>query len=266
MHLIACIADIHVGHPAAVWPSDYVTEEGNPILPNPAQKKILSYWNEFWNHPEVRQAPYILNLAESIEGPNPKEMGQGLMRADVADQTSAFVQLMAPHIKDKTYISVAGSNYHGLSGYSVEKIIADKLKVAEPSADVHFLGHITRWKHKPSGKYFVLTHKLGGQMLYKVTAMDRWSLYISAIKSKIGDPDAIISAHHHQYFAELTPSRLLVQLPAWKCWHPIKEASRYPFTQPTLGGVLLRIEDDGFISPRLFKYPLEHIYDAVVRL
>lgn len=265
MHLITCIGDVHVGHPAAVWPKGYETDKGNPIGQNKAQEKLWQYWTEFWNHPLVRESEYVINLAECIEGPNRKEIGRGLM-GDVSVQKDAFVKLMAPHIKGRHYIQLVGSDYHGLQGYSIEQDICAGLQIAEPSAKITFGGHIMRWKHKPSGKYFILTHKLSNALQYKVTALDKWSLYVSAIKSKIGDPDCIIGAHHHQYFAEKTPSRLIVQLPSFKCWHPIKDASRYPFTQPTIGGVVIRIEDDGYVGDRLIKFPTEHLFDAVVRL
>lgn len=266
MHLVTCIGDVHVGHPAAVWPKGYETDKGNPIGQNKAQEKLFSYWESFWAHPLVRQAEYVVNLSESIEGNNRKEMGMDLMSANADIQVDAFVKLMAPHLEGRTYISVAGSDYHGLQGYRIEKIIADRLRTESKARQVIYGGHLMRWKHRPSGKYFVLTHKISGAMLYKVTAMDRWSLYLSAIKSKIGDPDVVVCAHHHQYFAEKTPSRLLVQLPTWKAWHPIKDSSRYPMTQPTIGGVVIRIEEDGYVGDRLIKFPTEHVFDAVVRL
>ncbi len=60
------IADIHIGHPAAPWPDNYQTSEGNHIKPNAAQEILGNYWVDFWNQPEVKDAEYLFNLEESI--------------------------------------------------------------------------------------------------------------------------------------------------------------------------------------------------------
>ena len=62
MPIIAVISDIHVGHPAAVWPESFITDKGNEIVPNAPQEVLLQYWKDFWNQPDVKSADYIVNM------------------------------------------------------------------------------------------------------------------------------------------------------------------------------------------------------------
>ena len=65
---LTVISDLHVGHPAAIWPREYITPKGNVISANRAQLILLNFWEDFWSQPEVRDSEVIINLAESIEG------------------------------------------------------------------------------------------------------------------------------------------------------------------------------------------------------
>lgn len=263
MHYIVVLADIHVGHVAALWPKDFATKKGNVLKRNRVQEVLGNYWEDFWSQPEVRKAEYVLNLAESIEGYSPREHGvEDIMTTSLAEQIRAFRQLLEPKIRGKIYISVEGSRYHGSRDNRIERLITQELKGGQRE----YLGYIGNWIHKPTGKRFLLTHKLGTPVQYKVALMDKWSLYLSAIKSKIKtDFDAVVSAHHHQFFGELTPTRTIIMCPSWKNWHTIKDASRYPYSQPTIGGLVLCI-DKKDISLRRYFYPLEHLEDAEVIL
>lgn len=253
---IAAMGDIHVGHPAAVWPDSYVTKRDIIIKASPTQQVMLGYWNDFWkNH--AKNADYVINLAESIEGYNRKENARDLVTANLDEQCGAFVQLIKPYIKGRKYLSVSGSQYHGSRDMDVEAYIAGIL-------GGQFLGTIANLELKGTGKLIQVSHKAGSAMLYKVTMLARKSLYMSAIKNKLKfDPDLMMWAHDHQYFMMGTPTRTLVMLPSWKFWHPIKDASKYEYTQPTIGGVIIKIPKKGAIQVEPWTYPLEHIYDAV---
>jgi hypothetical protein len=258
--LIVGIADIHVGHPAAPWPDNYHTPEGNHIKPNKAQQVLGDYWTDFWNKPEVREAKYIFNLEESIEGYSKKEHGRSMLVTDLNEQATAFKLLLEPHIKGKKYIGVEGSKYHGsedvLMGQEVCKLFKG-----------HYCGHIGNIQLKKSKKIIQILHKGMGAVLYKASALDRYSLYTSAIKTKVHvDPDLILMGHGHQYFGTMTPTRQVHQLPSWKFWHPIKDASRYPFTQPTIGGLVVKVMENGRIYCDVHSYPLVHVYDALVEM
>lgn len=267
MHLITVIQDIHVGHPGAVWPDGFESKSGNVIDLNSVQEYLLTCWNNFFSQPEVKRSKYVLNLAESIEGNNRKEMGVGLMTADINAQVKAFAELLSPHLKDKTYISVSGSEYHGLQGWKIEELVTKHIKELQPKCNVHFAGDLMRWVHKPTGYKFFLVHKIGNAIQYKVSQMDKWSLYMSAIKNYIDyDPDFILTAHNHQFFQETTKSRIIVQGPCWKMWHPIIDASRYVYTQPSIGGYVIALESNKRKQVIPFLYPIKHLFDKVAEL
>ncbi len=256
---IAVISDIHVAHPAAVWPKSFTTDKGNIILPNEAQRVMLQYWQDFFSRPDVKSAEYILNLDESIEGYNKKEHGKDIMISDLSEQEKAFVQLLFPYAEGKKYLGVDGSGYHGSEDTSVAKRICKEFKGK-------YCGNIINWEVKGTGRIIHATHKASSAMLYKATALDRRSLYMSAAKSKVGmDPDIMISGHIHQYFRVDTMTRINITCPCWKYWHPIKTAESYPFSQPSIGGVVLKVSKK-HVEADKYLYPLEHVYDAVVRM
>lgn len=256
---IVAISDIHVGHPAAIWPKSFTTTQGNIIMPNKAQQVMLDYWKDFFSQPAVKGAEYVLNLDESIEGYNRKEHGKDIMISVLGEQERAFVELLKPHINGKKYVCVDGSGYHGSEDTSVAERICREFKGK-------YFGAMVNWQVKGTGRIIHATHKASGAMLYKATALDRRSLYMSAAKSKIGiDPDIMISGHIHQYFRVDTMTRINITAPCWKYWHPIKTAESYPFSQPSIGGLVLKVSKK-FCEVDKYLYPLEHIYDALVEM
>lgn len=259
MSIIAVISDIHTGHPAAVWPESFETTHGNIIIPSPAQKVLGQYWRDFFTLQDVKDAEYILNLDESIEGYNKKEHGRDIMTADLNEQVRAFISLLKPYIDGKTYVGVDGSVYHGSEDTSVQRAICGAL-------GGNYFGSMVNWQVGDTGRIIHATHKASGAMLYKSAALDRRSLYMSAAKSKIGiDPDIMISGHIHQYFRVDTSSRINVMAPCWKFWHPIKTAETYPSSQPTIGGLVIKLSKK-HKEVTLYDYPLEHVYDALIKM
>jgi len=259
MPIIAAIGDIHVGHPAAVWPKEHVTSQDVTIKASKAQRVVLDYWRDFWTQPDAKDAEYVLNLDESVEGYNKKEHGHDIMVTDLNEQMDAFVSLLKPYIQGKKYVGLDGSRYHGSEDTSVARAICHRL-------GGEYGGAILNWEVKGTGRIIHATHKASGAMLYKATALDRRSLYMSAAKSKIGiDPDIMISAHIHQYFRVDTMTRINLTCPCWKFWHPIKTAESYPFSQPSIGGLILKVSKK-HVEVDKYLYPLEHIYDALVRM
>jgi hypothetical protein len=259
---VACIADIHVGHRAALWPENYTDIEGKEIKPSKSQILLNQYWDDYWTCEDAKNSEFVLNLAESIEGNNKKEYGRGLVEPDMDLQADAFVFAIKKHIQGKRYIGLTGSGYHGSLDSSVESGIAKKL--IENGIKAECLGDIANLKFK-TGHVIWATHKGGDAMLYRSTMLDRNSLYFSAIKSKLQeDPDVLLYGHHHKYFRVDTESRINIMAPTFKFWHPIKGASKFMYTQPTIGGLFFRLPDNhGEIQVIKKRYPLEHLYSAL---
>jgi len=258
MPIIVVISDIHTGHPAAVWPKSFTTDKDNVILPNKAQKVLLQYWEDFWGQQDAKDAEYILNLEESVEGYSKKEHGRDIMVTDIHQQIQAFYELLFPYTQGKIYIGIEGSQYHGSEDMLVGKVVCEKF-------GGNYQGILVNWKVGDTGKIIHATHKSSGAMLYKATALDRNSLYMSAAKSKVGfDPDVMIYGHHHQYFRVDTMTRINVMAPTWKVWHPIKSGEKYAMTQPSIGGLIIKIGKRIEVEPYL--YPLLHVYDALVKM
>jgi len=262
MPIVAVIADIHIGHRAAMWPDNYTDCEGKHIPPSKPQKILNDYWKDYWTSKEAKDAEYVLNLAESLEGNNRKEYGRSLVEADLDLQANAFVFAIKDYIKGKRYIGLTGSGYHGSLDSKVETGIANQLEKEGIQAEC--FGDIANLKFK-SGHVIWATHKGGEAMLYRSTMLDRNSLYFSAIKSKLQeDPDVLLYGHHHKYFRVDTESRINVMAPTFKFWHPIKGASKFPYTQPTIGGLFFKLPNNrGNIEVVRKFYKLEHLYSAL---
>jgi len=266
--IAAVIADIHCGHPAALWPREHVCNSGNVIAANAAQLKLLEYWRDFWSH--AAGADYVINLAESIEGYSPREHGShnGVMTPDLDEQIRAVVSLIAPEVKkaEAIYLCVEGSKYHGSQDVMIERIICGEVQ-AQSGCHGHYFGYLGVWHPADTEQTVLLTHKISGGMIYKAGPLDRWSLYISSTQHKTGiSPGLVLSAHDHQFFITSTAHRIMVKAPSWKFWHPIKDASRWPFSQPTIGGLVIKIPERGRMEVIPYTYPLEHLYDAMMEM
>jgi hypothetical protein len=253
---IAVIADMMVGHEAAIWPLKFNLKKGSEILASSHQKVLLQYWRDFWNN--ARNCEYVINLAESIEGKNKKEHGRNLMTPDIDLQCDAAESLLRPYIREKQYFSVKGSDYHDSEDTNVEERIAKNLGGT-------YCEDILNLRIKKTGHVIWGTHSPGNAMLYRITQLDRFSLYMSAIKSKLeADPDIVLFGHQHKHFGIETDSRIVRIVPCWKFWHPIKSAARYPFSQPSIGGLILRLpKNKKQIQVDKYIYPLIHVYDAL---
>lgn len=259
MPIAAVLSDVHCGHPGAIWPENFANPDGNVILPNKYQTVLLQYWKDYWS--VAKDADYKICLAEIIEGYNKKEHGQGIMTVDLDTQLLAAKALIDPHMNGAIFMGVSGSKYHGSEDTNVEAAFCKLM-------GGHFWDSMAMWNPKGTDKTIMFTHVPGNPMIYKSTILDRNSLFMSAIKTKMTkDPDMMLYGHLHQYFRFDTPSRINVMAPCWKFWHPIKNASKFVYTQPTIGGLILKIpERKGRIEVILKDYPLEHISDALVEM
>ena len=261
MRLMAIVADVQVGHQAAIWPDNFEFGKGIQIKLAKHQKVLLQYWTDFWTSPEVKDSDTVLNLAESIEGSNRKEGGANLITPLIDVQCDAFCELLKPYIQGKTYLGLKGSGYHDSMDTEAELRIANTL-------GGQYKGDIANLKIKGTGHVLWATHKAGNAMMYRSTMLDRNSLYFSAIKSRLGeDPDIIVYGHHHKHFRVDTETRINLIAPSWKFWHPIKGAAQFPYTQPTIGGLVIKFPDNrGQIEVVKKFYKLEHIYSALAEV
>lgn len=255
---IAIVSDVQVGHEAALWPENFTINKGMIYQLAPHQKTLLQYWKDYWTCPEVKNAEIVLDMGECIEGKNKKGYGRSLVTPNIDVQCNAYVSLIKPHITGKKYYNLRASDYHDSDDTDIEANIAKQLKG-------DYCEYIFNAKLKKTGHVVWATHKGGNAMLYRSTMLDRNSLYFSAIKSKIQeDPDIIIYGHHHKHFRVDTETRINIIAPTWKFWHPIKDASAYPYTQPTVGGLIIRFPKNRKQIEVIKKfYPLEHIYSAL---
>lgn len=261
---IILISDCHVGHRAAPWPAEFtVPETGHKICASPEQLVLLEYLEDFFSQPEAQDAEMVINLAESIEGPSPKDEGRDLMTPEVDYQIDAWMQLFGPLIGGRDYYSVYGSQYHDTNNLYSEDIIARRLEGT-------FCGQIADLKIREHDKILNIAHSPGNALIYRSTQLDRQSLFFDAIEGPYSHNkidyhiDAILRGHVHHYDMVDNESRVVLTAPTWKFWHPIRkfQAGKYPRTQPTIGGLVLEVGKS--ISVKKFFYPLVKIYDRLI--
>lgn len=252
---------MHVGHKAAVWPDVFkYKNEGNEeeqIKSFKWQKVIREFWDDFWNQDEVKDAEYVVNLAESIEGKNDKEYGKNLMTVDLNRQVEAFAELIKPKLKGKKYIGISGSKYHESGDMESEALIAKIL-----GGEWHYC-----MVNKRFGRWIIqFSHQISDSCLYKSTALDRNSLFLDASEGsgKLNfHIDIIACGHEHSFFLNQNESRISFIAPCWKCWHPIRKygAKDYARRMPTIGGCVIELGKTAAV--KLYNYPLPHVYDAL---
>lgn len=259
---IIVLSDCHVGHRAAPWPEEFIVPEtGHKIGASPEQKILLQYIDDFFSQEESRDAEIVINLAESIEGPSPKDQGRDLMTPEIDFQADAWMQVFGAKINGRQYYSVHGHQYHDSENLYIEDIIARRIGGT-------FCGQIANLKI--AGKIINAAHDPGGAMIYMATMLDRQSLFADALENpgpggKIPyHIDCIARAHRHRFAMVQDESRPVFINPCWCFWHPIRKygARNYFRSQPSIGATVLEIGSRIWVKP--FLYPVQPIYDKLI--
>jgi len=250
---IVVVSDLHSGcRMGLCHPGPVKLDDGGPYWPSSFQKKVWSFWEEFWGEfvPEVtRKEPFAVVInGDIIDGVHHQETTP--ISHNIGDQSLIAETILAP-IRDscnaRMYIIRGTSAHTGPSAVEEERIA--RVLGTIPDRE----GHYARWElWKYVGKEGELLHFLHhvattSSMLYESTApwiemVDLWS---ECGRWHEISPSIIIRSHRHRYvevgsFGAKGRIRAFTT-PGWQGKTPLvwrKRGAR--ISQPQFGGVVIR--------------------------
>lgn len=263
-------ADIHAGCKLGLCPIEGVsTLDGGHWKPTlTAQKKMWKYWLEFrdeWIPSVTKGEPFVVVCnGDALNGAPHESIGHidkaWTIQIDIAEQ------IIKDLLKNKNcvgYYHIAGTEAHvGKSG-EYEELLAKRLGAIPDKTGRHaryeLYLEIRRGKCKRLLHY---AHHIGSasRAAYETSAVmaELAETFVDSARWGLRVPDAIIRAHRHRYIKVEIPtsnnSGLALTLPCWQLKTPF--SYKIPggrVTQPMLGGVLLRIDEEDLYSRRFMR-------------
>jgi hypothetical protein len=263
--VIAWISDTHVLSPYALCPEGFVTDEGNILQLNPAQKQLLGYWKQFQKVCDELAADTVCIVGDVMHGQNPKELGIGLMNTHMDMQIGAAISLLKPICRRRRVFMWSGSGYHiGPRGHNTERDICNHEDLVKETESTHWMGPISNVTFRPSEKLFNVQHGVSAAFIYRTMLMDRDTLFMREAESigKIPKIDVLVKAHWHSFIHLHQKGKHSIQLPCWQIFTPWKGSLlSYGKMQPDIGGVITVLDDKDRLRVWHFLYDLPHIVD-----
>jgi len=249
MKRIVVISDLHIGHRRALTPKEYFSN----ALTNDFQRWVLGSWDDFvqrYRDPDI----LILN-GDLADGSQVKSLGVEAISTSLDTQEEMAVGLLRELIsKEKTEIyGINGSGYHGGMGQGtcMDKRITEALG--------------GKFKGKtftlPIGKELIqFAHGSGGGVTCPDTYIRREVQLAQKTAGKRGSrlPSLLIRSHGHLYQTIGDAATVAYMTPCWEYPTEFMQSKTVNFL-PDIGGLIIEIEEDTKIFPRLYPMPDELI-------
>ncbi len=265
---IVVVSDLHCGCRLALCPPEGARlDDGGVYKPSAFQRKIWSYWREFWDEfvPEAtRKEPYAIVInGDAREGIHHRSTTP--ISHNEEDQEEIAYQVMKPLVDlcHKRFYLVRGTEAHvGQSGISEERL--GKRLGAIPNKE----GQSARyelWK-RCGPKLVHLLHHVGttGSQAYEATAVHKelTESFVESARWGNEPPDVIVRSHRHRHI-ETTIAvgnhknvgrAIAVVTPGWQGKTPF--AWKIPgarISTPQFGGIVVRYaHGEIFVRSRVY--------------
>ena len=259
---IALVADFHLASKVALFPPQWEDEQGIVYIPTEGQLQLYKYYLNFCGVCDELEVDTVIIPGDVIHGLNKKEYGYGLMFSDHEEQKKLAVSVLEKLTKNRRTFFLSGSPYHESLDTKVHNDIAKRLNGT-------FLGLLANVKLEPTKRVMNVAHGVGGAAIYATQILNReadFMLMASALE-QLPHFDIVVRAHLHRFFHVHFEKQHLIQLPCWMAWEPNKiYVKYYGKKQPSIGGVVLLIDDKERITVWHYTYPCPHIADMVKKI
>jgi len=258
---VVFVGETHVGSRYSIFPRGFKVD-GKVVPLNTAQKKLLSYWDDFWEKVDAARVDTIVVTGEYIDGQNVKEYGKDMVVHDLNLQAQAAIALWKPKIGNRKLRAVTGSDYHIKAiTFDIDHYITTEL------GGIH-KGAMTNLVFAPSKLVFNVSHDLSVAPTYKTTPLNKEIIIAREAAELQALPvshyDVIVRGHIHDFFYIHDRSMHGLVVPCWKCYYPIRGRTRYhPRYIPVIGGVIVHLTDGDTIVVQEELYPAPHLFGAL---
>jgi hypothetical protein len=260
---LVVVSDIHAACRLALCPPwGAKNDDGGTYRPSRTQRWIWSLWEEFWGGwvPEVtRGEPYAVEVnGDAIEGNHHGSVTQ--ISHNPADQEELAYEMLSPlvNLAEGRFYMVRGTEAHVAASASDEERLARRLE-SIPNED----GQFARWDlwFNLGGKLIHFLHHIGttgssaheasavnAELVAELTAAARWGYR---------RPDMIVRSHRHASISMKLPTETgeisAIVTPGWQAKTPFAwKVAGARLSPPQIGGIVIRIGDDGEIYHKSF--------------
>lgn len=198
--LILVISDLHVGSTVGLWPSNFHSNEGNPIGQNQFQKWLWKCWMDAnqWVSKITKGEPYdIVVNGDIVDGIHHKTLQ--VMTPDLGDQISAVRHILSGIMKDNTSLHIIkGTESHTLNQ---EIAVGRALGASKNKANGQHA-----WDNldlEMNGKLYNFAHHISATARTYLEASAHsimlGNLTHARARTKKRVPDVMIRAHRHRH-------------------------------------------------------------------
>lgn len=210
---IVTLADLHIGHLAALTEPIYWLPEDTPL--GRLQRELWALWEGLVQ--QLRRPDWLFCLGDAIEGKGAKSGGTELILPDRHEQARSAARILAM-MKPARVVMVHGTPYHTGDSEDFETVTCDNLNALGIPSEIHSQPFV-----QVASVVFHLKHKVGGSSIpHGVhTAPAREAVYHELQAAERDWPRArvILRGHTHEYSYCGTAHRLAMILPALKAAH-----------------------------------------------
>lgn len=262
---LVVISDTHCGCRLGLCPESVGLDDGGTYHPSEFQKKLLQYWNSFWNDfvpVATRGEPFaIVHNGDAIDGVHHNSTTQ--ISHNLEDQSEIARVLLEPLVElaQGRYYHIRGTEAHvGKSGAEEERLARriGALRNTENQAARYDL-----WKKivdptNGSQHLIHLLHHVGttGSSAYEATAVHKeyTESCVESARWRLPPPDVIVRSHRHRHLKIEVPTGnaatsetgkgIAVVTPGWQGKTPF--AWKIPgarLSLPQFGGIVIRATD-----------------------
>ena len=270
---VVLVSDTHCGCRLGLCPPDGIhLDDGGTYQPSAFQRKVWSYWTEFWNvHvPSVtRGEPFdVVHCGDAMDGV--PHRGKTPISHNWADQQNIAIECLLPvadncRASGGTFFHIRGTEAHvGKSGER-EELLARALGAKRNKHHQH--ARYDLWK-RCGPKLLHILHHIGttGSQAYEATAVHKelTESFVEAARWHEQPPDMIIRGHRHRYLlTEIATSRKgetaqanAVVLPSWQGKTPfVWKIPGGRLAPPQFGGAVVRYSTDSgelYVRPKVW--------------
>ena len=242
---IALISDTHFGAYHALFPPEFFTKDGLKIKANKGQKEIYKHWKFFLEKCDEFNVDTVIHLGDIIHGINAKNKTTMFHKLD--DQITLAVEMLKEIKKDRSFLLIAGSQFHESIELEIGSVVAERL-------GGKFLGFVADIEIGFCNKILNIAHSPGNPLIYQATTLDREILFYKLAESKnmVSKADWIIRGHLHTYSHQDNSKIHAMLVPCWCGYEVIRDTKLYGKRQPDIGGIILLIDQYGRIIPMHF--------------
>ena len=210
---ILVVTDLHSGSKFSVMPNEVWVDSANGnehqncVLANGLQTRLYHLWQGMVD--ECGTVDAVINLGDSVDGPNRKSNGFELWTSSLYQQCNTAADLLSEiRVRKRRHYGVQGSTYHVNENTSCDLAVTKALG-GEFGTDLA----LDLW-----GVRVHCSHVMApsGSPVSKATAAQSELMWSEINAEYFGEFDLILRGHRHEYLDLQNAHGRIISCPAWK--------------------------------------------------